>query len=881
MGKRSKVRCWVLFIILVLVLVFSKLITVHVAPSQRHQDINIPIVSHAGDPWCAKWAVVAPLDADWASVAVRRQVKMKDWCLIIVFDEEPSRTYDTRWFEGEGNRAVITLTPENAGDEEFVKACNWQNRIGRKNIGYFYAISHGAEIVWDFEDDNMLKFWIPGAAPPHAPSIDECLPTDQDANIDVLEVQGHDYLTWNPYPAMGGPTSPSWPRGLPIDDATNRECGSAKLKPSTAPKDSIAILHSLSDHQPDVDALYKAILPIPFYFKKTEMKSVLVPQFSLTPYNAKATIHFKAGLWALFLPTSVDKEFSDVWRSYIVQRLLWESGLRVGIVGRPLVVQDSNIHTSLNDISKLKSMSKTIKKLINFLTLWRGKQKTFIGQINELWLALHENKFVGKEDIRLMSLWLEGLARAKYELPKLLNSTELYPTSTVETDLESTFAKLIPKHFSEEQRYTATRNTPEYDSTTCHRDSSDSFTFWTSDIHFGSRLDQTSVLGSLGNKVLITIGKRYARNPFVWKMSGMNLYERVSNVIKKQFARVESMNNRLTEQMIIDDFKFYKNDPVMASVDAFICLFQPGMCEMWMPFNKSIVFIPAHRYNMGRCTIEETRRLNEHLNTLAAMEHPKHIISASSKYDLEYIRHYTGLGVLPLYSYCIYVASNTYAPSRDEIPLFVRRHPDFSNWDERFETNITKVKLVELEKLYKHYSFSDLVQHRAIVFLPYAVMTYKMTELYTMSIPLFFPSMKYFRNIRAFGPDRSIVDRVWCHVKGSLNDSEMVPHPSSIHPYSPNALDKESEFYWLQLADFVEWPHITYFDDFEDLEEKLLTTDFDKIHKLMVEENKRRRKELETNWCKVFQKLEKGRKVPKDYKTAIQELYGVHRLQVY
>ena len=93
-------------------------------------------------------------------------------------------------------------------------------------------------------------------------------------------------------------------------------------------------------------------------------------------------------------------------------------------------------------------------------------------------------------------------------------------------------------------------------------------------------------------------------------------------------------------------------------------------------------------------------------------------------------------------------------------------------------------------------------------------------------------------------------------------------------------MNNESELYWLQLSDFIQWPHITYFDDFKDLEEKLLTANFDKIHRLMVEENKRKKRELDNNWCKVFKVIKKGRKVPQNYSTAIRDLYGVSRLQV-
>ena len=131
--------------------------------------------------WCKRWAVVASADSEWASEAVRRQVRMYDWCLVIVFDKAPSESYDTRWFEGEGNKAVIMLTPNNLkdiGDNCFVKSCSW-DYTGRKNIGYYYAITHGADIIWDFDDDNMLKFWIPGAAPSWCPLNQHFISTGQ------------------------------------------------------------------------------------------------------------------------------------------------------------------------------------------------------------------------------------------------------------------------------------------------------------------------------------------------------------------------------------------------------------------------------------------------------------------------------------------------------------------------------------------------------------------------------------------------------------------------------------------------------------------------------------------------------------------------------
>ena len=37
----------------------------------------------------------------------------------------------------------------------FINVIPW-NSFARKNIGYLYAITHGAKYIWDFDDDNQL-----------------------------------------------------------------------------------------------------------------------------------------------------------------------------------------------------------------------------------------------------------------------------------------------------------------------------------------------------------------------------------------------------------------------------------------------------------------------------------------------------------------------------------------------------------------------------------------------------------------------------------------------------------------------------------------------------------------------------------------------------
>ena len=124
---------------------------------------------------CTKWGVATTIFQ--ASETIHRFVKLSDWCVVIVFDKKTPLTYYTKWAPGEGNTEVVLLYPDDqeAMKNEFVKFLPW-NTFGRKNVGYLYAIMHGADVIWDFDDDNLLKFWIPSAAPSNAPSIDSSIP---------------------------------------------------------------------------------------------------------------------------------------------------------------------------------------------------------------------------------------------------------------------------------------------------------------------------------------------------------------------------------------------------------------------------------------------------------------------------------------------------------------------------------------------------------------------------------------------------------------------------------------------------------------------------------------------------------------------------------
>jgi hypothetical protein len=113
---------------------------------------------------------------------------------------------------------------------------------------------------------------------------------------------------------MGAPSTPGggisnnvpppWPRGLPL--GLIRQPCNVTLEPAGgATISAVAVVQSLADHDPDVDAIFRLTRGVPFDFDPANKKSLIIPQGTLAPWNAQATLVLKQGFWSLLLPTTV------------------------------------------------------------------------------------------------------------------------------------------------------------------------------------------------------------------------------------------------------------------------------------------------------------------------------------------------------------------------------------------------------------------------------------------------------------------------------------------------------------------------------------------------------------------------------------------------
>jgi len=210
----------------------------------------------------------------------------------------------------------------------------------------------------------------------------------------------------------------------------------------------------------------------------------------------------------------------------------------------------------------------------------------------------------------------------------------------------------------------------------------------------------------------------------------------------KVINRDNAMN--LDPSLIPKFYSAYENDAELQSVDAFVCFHPSSMCELFMPFNKTLIVIASTRYELGRFGADRWTRWNDNLVKIA--KKPTNVVGGNNRYDVEYIKYFTGIEPQLLPSFCGYL-SDKYAPSRSGFLLAPVHQAAFGK---TFVSEYTKLcknvnctaELIPLRNRYPHYKYSDLTAHAGIIYVPYQVSVMSLFEQYRMNIPLFFPSLE-------------------------------------------------------------------------------------------------------------------------------------------
>ncbi|CAF1363049.1 unnamed protein product [Adineta ricciae] len=279
-------------------------------------------------------------------------------------------------------------------------------------------------------------------------------------------------------------------------------------------------------------------------------------------------------------------------------------------------------------------------------------------------------------------------------------------------------------------------------------------------------------------------------------------------------------------------YEAYKNDVEMNQVKIFMCFHSVAMCELFMPFNRTIIIVSSTRYEFGRHGKEDWQLLNQNLQKIAS--NPKNVIAGNNLYDAEYIRYFTGIQTIVLPSLCAYTQASY---SRLNKKPFIITRIEKKSFSVLFKMNLTNalrplktsITVAHLREHYKgHYSYRHLAQHPGIIYVPYQVSVMSLFEQYRMNIPLFFPSLDLLTQWHF--KYRLLAERAWDGLSEKYKNASLISGVLSPDIPDPNnELDMNAIRYWLNFSDFYQWPHITYYESTNDLAEKLVNANLDEI----------------------------------------------------
>jgi len=375
--------------------------------------------------FCDKWAVVTTINSP--TNGVRSVAALKGWCMVIVGDTKTRVDYvRIANFSKRTHVVFLSADQQRRIRNQFVEMIPFQS-FARKNVGFLFAIQHGAKTIYDFDDDNVIK---DGLSPFGRVDHDH-------SQFLLLRRVNHNNdnrsLSFNPLPHMNPSVENIWPRGFPLNDVMRQppvgDVGFASIKLS-----SLGVVQAVCDGDPDFDAIFRLTrkLPITFESDPKMTKRLLVPTGKYSPYNAQATVHMYKAFWGLFLPSTVPGRVTDIWRSFITQKFFHELGL-VLIYEGPLVKHERSPHDYLADFqAELDLYSKT-PKLLEFLSTWKYDEDEkyekeenedendsyFLpARIERLTIDLYERDYIGLTDVYATQEWLLALICSGYVFPK-------------------------------------------------------------------------------------------------------------------------------------------------------------------------------------------------------------------------------------------------------------------------------------------------------------------------------------------------------------------------------------------------------------------------------------------------------------------------------
>jgi hypothetical protein len=272
------------------------------------------------------------------------------------------------------------------------------NCFARGAIGYIFAVRHGAEYIYDFDDDNpFIDVSQGGEILRHPPKVPGTLYAAKGISV-------------NPYPYFLGddPHLHIWPRGFPLQLVK----GSYPVYRSD-PVDKVAVFQFLQNLNPDLDTIFRLTHQIPKQWDPNKKDCVGIDPRGFAPFNAQSTLFAKDAFFGLILPMSVNGRVSDIWRSFIIERILRVEDAGKIVFCPAIVEHHRNPHSLIRDFNAELPLYQQTFALLKFLdeeiSPIKGQP---LESLREIYISLAERGILEETDVAFVEAWVNDFKNA-------------------------------------------------------------------------------------------------------------------------------------------------------------------------------------------------------------------------------------------------------------------------------------------------------------------------------------------------------------------------------------------------------------------------------------------------------------------------------------
>ena len=287
---------------------------------------------------------------------------------------------------GQQGSEFLSLECQNSMDFRLAELAA-TDHYSRKNLGYLEAITRGAALLFDTDDDNApLPHWRPRSVL---------------RKLDKLRQSG-----WvNVYQWFS--SGLIWPRGIPLEcmqECRRSESTHAGSARSCKKPDPAGTGQWLTRRRCRLAVAFDR------EFNFEEAASVWLAPGSWCPFNSQSTWWFPSAFPLLYLPSFVSFRVTDIWRSFVAQRCLWELGDGVAFHG-PESFQERNAHNLLRDFEQEIPAYLNSNQVISILegVELPSRARAIGDNLHRCYEALVRAEMVPNREMPLVEAWLVSI----------------------------------------------------------------------------------------------------------------------------------------------------------------------------------------------------------------------------------------------------------------------------------------------------------------------------------------------------------------------------------------------------------------------------------------------------------------------------------------